>query len=104
MMTDTTTRDRCECEDQEGRRCKFGPGHKVKCQFREFRASERQMYFLRLAEKTGSARLGCVGSTDLSVLRGLASRNFLRVIYINTRTYNIILTPAGRRILADAPR
>jgi hypothetical protein len=104
MAVDTMTRDRCENEDESGRRCKFGPGHAAKCQFRPFEASERQMHFLRLAEKTGTARLGCVGSTDLSVLRGLANRGFLRVIYINTRTYNIQLTAAGKRILIDAPR
>jgi hypothetical protein len=95
----------CPTEDAAGRLCKFGPGHQGACQFRTYVPTPAQEEVLHdVAEVAGVRRMQCVGTTTLASLRALQRRGFLHVRYINSRTYDVTLTPAGRRLHGDLPR
>jgi hypothetical protein len=111
MLSD---KEYCPHEDEAGRRCTLGPGHRTPCLFgKSYRPSPRQIEELqgiaqRIASgrglRPGVANLVCVGLTTVAALKALSRRGFIHLRYVNSRAWDASLTPAGCRLIEDLPR
>lgn len=104
-MTTFTAKNCCDHEDESGRRCMLGPGHRTPHLVgKQYRPTEVQARLLAEISRFSVRKFQCIGLTTVASLKALSRRGFIRLHYINSRAWDASLTPAGQRLLIDLPK